>query len=84
LLAQFEVIELTRDTMTIFGSKREPPTAIDLAAVADAGNVDSEKQDAVEFEGDIPHGLHIDPELERRVVRKLDLRLVPLVMSLCE
>jgi len=24
-----------------------------------------------------------DPEIERRVVRKLDKRLVPLVMSLC-
>lgn len=26
---------------------------------------------------------HIDPDVERRVVRKTDLRLVPLVTALC-
>lgn len=28
--------------------------------------------------------LHIDPELERRVVRKIDKVLIPLVMALCQ
>lgn len=28
-------------------------------------------------------GLQIDPDIERRVVRKTDLRLVPLVTALC-
>ena len=28
-------------------------------------------------------GLHIDPEVERRVVRKIDLHLVPLETALC-
>jgi hypothetical protein len=28
--------------------------------------------------------VHIDPEIERRVVRKLDWNLIPLVMALCK
>ena len=62
------------------------PTAVDLA------NLDAEKHDVdtanVEHADTAntaeQHGHHfIDPALERRVVRKMDLRLVPLVTVLC-
>ena len=32
---------------------------------------------------ELRHVTTIDPEVERRVVRKIDLRLVPLVTALC-
>ena len=31
----------------------------------------------------LPHHHHIDPEAEKRVVRKLDWRVTPLVSALC-
>jgi hypothetical protein len=70
--------------MNIFRVKQEPPTEIDFAAVADTGLLNTEKPAATDLEGGIQrHQHHVDPALEARVVRKLDLRLVPLVMALC-
>src|ERR1700728_3404455 len=70
--------------MNIFRVKEEPPTDIDFAAVADTGQLYAEKPAATEPEGVVQrHQHHVDPTLEARVVRKMDLRLVPLVMTLC-
>jgi hypothetical protein len=48
---------------------------------------DVEKTEAVsQLEGNAPQGMryvHIDPSLQKRVVRKLDLNLMPMVMALC-
>ena len=70
--------------MNLFRAKQEPPTDIDFAAVADNGQIGTEKHAATELEGGVQrHQPHVDPTLEARVVRKMDLRLVPLVMALC-
>jgi len=60
------------------------PTAVDLASH------DPEKQiegtDNVERADStvVQHGQHIiDPALERRIVRKIDMRLIPLVTVMC-
>lgn len=41
------------------------------------------KRSFVDNRGQLEGRLHIDPDVERRVVRKIDLTLVPLVASLC-
>jgi hypothetical protein len=70
--------------MNIFRVKQEPPTEIDFAVVADTRRLDTEKPAATELKGGVRrHQHHVDPGLEARVVRKMDLRLVPLVMALC-
>jgi hypothetical protein len=72
-------------TMHIFRRKQEPATEIDLVAVADSGYNGTEKGTATELERSaVQHQHHVDPALEAHVVRKMDLRLVPLVMSLCK
>lgn len=70
--------------MNLFRVKQEPPTEIDFAAVADNGQIGTEKPAATELEGGVQRRQHhVDPALEARVVRKMDLRLVLLVMTLC-
>ena len=48
---------------------------------------DVEKSNPVSHaENNTPQGMryvHIDPALQKRVVRKLDLNLMPMVMALC-
>jgi len=42
---------------------------------------------ASQFEGNAPQGMRyvqIDPSVQRRVVRKLDLNLMPIVMAMCK
>lgn len=60
-------------------------TGPDISGVKDAEapqTIESiSKEDSVPH---LEHGLGIDPALERRVRRKIDLVLMPLVMSLCE
>lgn len=69
--------------------KRVPSTAEDPAAISTAAHLDPEKQDAAQFDGgDVGSSngrpaFHVTSEMEKRVVRKLDQRLVPLVMGLC-
>lgn len=67
--------------------KPVPSTAEDPAAIATATQVDEEKQVAsqLETEGEGRNGAaaHVTPAMEKKVVRKLDKRLVPLVMGLC-
>jgi hypothetical protein len=67
--------------------KAIPSTAEDPAAIATATHSDPEKQAVGEVEkgNEIPGGIsaHVTSEMEKAVVRKLDKRLVPLVMGLC-
>jgi len=44
---------------------------------------DLEDQDVLPHQDGLDQFAEADPELERRVVRKIDLHLVPLVMALC-
>lgn len=80
--------------MGIFSKPSQPedPSAINPALAPD---IDTEKQDAAQIElgnmgtnenGNGAEGIvpfHVTPEMEKRVLRKLDRRLVPLVMGLC-
>jgi hypothetical protein len=49
---------------------------------------DVEKTEAVsQAEGNTPQGMrhaHIDPVVQKRVVRKLDFNLMPMVVALCK
>ena len=69
--------------------KKVPSTAEDPAAINTAAHIgqDPEKHEIHHLDGDgenpnMAH-YHVTPELEQRVLRKLDTRLVPLVMVLC-
>jgi hypothetical protein len=76
--------------MGILGRKAPPPTTVDLGdakppSIQPSG--DPEKSDKeVQLENDTigARAHNIDPELERRVVRKLDWHVPPLVAFLCE
>lgn len=75
--------------MGIFSRKAPPPTTVDMGDATDPSNhpvVDPEKVDKdVQLENNIlPAHSRIDPEAERRVVRKLDWHVPPLVAFLCE
>jgi len=71
--------------------KKVPSTAADPAAISTAGRLeqDPEKHEISQLEQDneSPNGngtpYHVTPEIEKQVLRKLDTRLVPLVMVLC-
>lgn len=74
--------------MGFFSKTPDDPGAIGPAPAPD---IDTEKQDVSQIElgdgdanvpGMVP--FHVTPEMEKRVVRKLDRRLVPLVMGLCK
>lgn len=61
-----------------------PPTVIDY--VGEAAPIDEEKAHAELQKGSkVPEQQqhHVDPKTEKRVVRKLDLRVTPLVTALC-
>ena len=67
--------------------KPVPSTADDPAAISTAAHLGTEKADIGQVENgkeslSAANGYHVTPEMERRVVRKLDKRLVPLVMVL--
>jgi MFS family permease len=71
--------------------KKVPSTTDDPAAISTAGRLeqDPEKHEISQLEQDneSPNGngtpYHVTPEIEKQVLRKLDTRLVPLVMVLC-
>jgi hypothetical protein len=67
--------------------EKTPSTTDNPAAVNTTSNLDPEKQTVTQVEdgngGPAPAYFLVTPEMERRVVRKLDMRLVPLVMGLC-
>jgi hypothetical protein len=67
--------------------KPVPSTTDDPAATSTAAHLETEKADVspVEDGNESPNAAtahHVTPEVERRLVRKLDKRLVPLVMVL--
>jgi len=76
--------------MGILGRKAPPPTTIDLGDAnhpSTQPSGDPEKLDKeVQLENDTigARARNIDPELEKRVVRKLDWHVPPLVAFLCE
>ena len=69
-------------------SKPVPSTAEDPAAIQTAARLGTEKAHISQTEaGNTSNGengtaYHVTPEMERKVVRKMDKRLVPLVMGL--
>jgi hypothetical protein len=67
--------------------EKVPSTMEDSAVVAAALQIDTEQQGVgqVKSGNDNANGIpfHVTPEMEKRVVRKLDKRLVPLVTGLC-
>lgn len=69
---------------SVFKTKDEPPTDLNFAAQTDlAIDSDVEKAHIGQTESVNQHHFHnVDPEAEKKLVRKLDRRLVPLVMGL--
>jgi hypothetical protein len=66
--------------------KQEQPTATDIMESGTTeGGIDAEKGGEATYHesAGAHHGHHISPEIEKRVVRKLDWRVVPMVMALC-
>jgi len=64
-------------------SKGPPPTATDLAGSGEASPpLDLEKKGYEIETSTHAHSRHVEPGIERRVVRKMDLRIVPLVSAL--
>ena len=63
-----------------------PPTATDLADEKRASSFQSDPEKSTHGLSDqeVPHSHHVDPDLEKRVIRKMDWRVVPLVAALCE
>ena len=70
--------------------KKVPSTADDPAALDAAAHLDRDPEkheiSQLEQDGGSPNRAapyHVTPEMEKQVLRKLDRRLVPLVMVLC-
>lgn len=82
--------QFTRRKMAIFSrSKKDNPSSVENSSINAAAPTDPEKAEAMAIENGrqspiAPSPTYIDPELEKRVVRKLDKRLVSLVFVLCE
>ena len=63
--------------------KQPPPTATDLLADEKAAPLDDIEKKANEIDtGAASNERHVVPHIERRVVRKMDFRIVPLVTAL--
>lgn len=66
--------------------KKKPVTAdTSVAQESKAPSEEMEKGGPAELqEGNgVAHHVHIDPEIEKRVVRKMDRTVIPIVMALC-
>jgi hypothetical protein len=74
--------------MGLFSVKIQPPTATDLASRDTSAHapIDPEKGSSAENDIAMAGGQHhrVDPVIEKRVIRKLDLTVTPLVAGLCE
>ena len=76
--------------MGIFSAKRQPPTAADLASHDGSAQaqapIGQEKGSTAEHDIAVAGGQQhrVDPVVEKRVIRKLDLTLTPLVAGLCK
>lgn len=63
-------------------SKEQPPTATDFVQDEKSTSpIDLEKK-SDEFQSAAPNGHHVVPDIERRVIHKMDFRIVPLVTAL--
>ena len=60
-----------------------PPTTLDHGAWEQRPLPDTGLEKEGQSEGEVHSPHHVSSELERRVVRKLDLGVVPLVSALC-
>ena len=73
--------------MALFKTKQVPPTAINPAPNVNRetpASTNVEKNYSAELkESAVYAGVRIDSEIEKRVVRKLDLHVTPLVTFLC-
>jgi hypothetical protein len=66
---------------------KKKPTATEPPAVAIAtANVPDPEKEAIDHAETLRTAVipRMDPTIERRVVRKLDWRLIPIVMGLCK
>lgn len=67
--------------------KKVPPTADDQAAIETAASIDRDpEKDEINHKESSGNGVLVrqfTPEMEKRVLRKIDRRLVPLVVILC-
>lgn len=73
--------------MGFLSGLRKKPPVVDSppAAITTANDQDPESEAIDHAEAMRIANLHfVDPAIERRVVRKLDLKLIPLVMGLCK
>jgi len=64
--------------------KKEEPTNTDVIQESNAPSGELEKGRSASYKenNNVEHHHHIDPEVEKRVVRKLDRTVVPIVMAL--
>lgn len=64
-----------------------PPTTTDSVEEQTGRHFESDAEKVIEGSqvenGVQPHNHHVHPEIERAVVRKLDWRVIPLVLALC-
>lgn len=64
--------------------KKEASPVDSSAAIPTANHPASEVQDDEQLENGITGSpVHVTPKMEKQLIRKLDKRLVPLVMGLC-
>lgn len=63
--------------------KPAPPTTLDHVAWDQRELPEKELEKEGQSKGEVQRPHHVSSELERRVVRKLDLGVVPLVSALC-
>lgn len=68
--------------MQFFKTKAKTARQPDVELAIQTANVEKEPV-PVQNENAVVQQPSIDPELERRVVRKTDMNLIPLVMALC-
>lgn len=52
--------------------------------MTEAGKAEISQVEAAHEPPSAENGYHIDSDIEKRLVRKLDRKLIPLVMVLCE
>jgi hypothetical protein len=89
-LASFGPLRRSIFNMGILGRKAPPPTTINLGDASHPSTQSSGDPEKTNKEVQLENNTigararNIDPELERRVVRKLDWHVPPLVAFLCE
>lgn len=66
-----------------FNKKPAAAASVDQESKVPAGELEKGgPADGKEGSG-VAHHVHIDPEIERRVVKKMDRTVIPIVMALC-